>query len=119
MAAEHGSVVEVGEVVEEVQFALSEGFARAVRKRRRNRRDSTRTGRKKPGRHAIHVDLCVERPPPGTTQWTWGWWVIAWPQVCSTAVTPISAPSYLGLAAMACSVSAEIRISSAYMTALF
>lgn len=26
MAAEHGSVVEMGEVVEEVQFALSEGF---------------------------------------------------------------------------------------------
>ncbi|MCY1246993.1 hypothetical protein D9M72_602750 [compost metagenome] len=34
-------------------------------------------------------------------------------------MTPISAPSHLGLAAMVCSVSAAIRISSAYTTALF
>ena len=36
-----------------------------------------------------------ESPPPGTIMWTCGWWVIAEPQVCSTAVTPMRAPRCL------------------------
>ena len=28
----------------------------------------------------------------GTMQWTWGWWVSAEPQVCSTAVRPMRRP---------------------------
>src|ERR1019366_7568229 len=42
-------------------------FSRASKKRRRNRRLSTRTGRKKPGRQAVHWPS-GESPPPGTTQ---------------------------------------------------
>ena len=34
-------------------------------------------------------------PPPGTRQWTWGWWVSVCPQVCNTAIRPILAPRRL------------------------
>ena len=50
-------------------------------------------------RLAIQRALSGERPPPGTTQWTWGWCVSACPQVWRTATTPIPAPSRRGLAA--------------------
>src|SRR5712692_6557166 len=43
----------------------------------RNRRESTRTGRKKPGRQAIQRSPSREMPPPGTIMWTCGWWVSA------------------------------------------
>ena len=76
------------------------------RKRRRNKRDSTRTGRKKPGLHAIQRSPSNDRPPPGTMPCTWGWCVSADPQVCSTSVAPIRAPRCLGSAAMVRSVSA-------------
>ena len=69
------------------------------RKRRRNRRERTRTERKKRGRLEIHLDWSAERPPLGTIMCTWGWWVMAEPQVCSTAVMPILAPRCLGSAA--------------------
>ena len=46
--------------------------ARPSRKRRRNRRDSTRTGRKKPGLQAIQRAPSGERPPPGAMTWTCG-----------------------------------------------
>ena len=36
------------------------------RKRRRNRRDSTRTGRKKPGLQVIQREPSGDGPPPGT-----------------------------------------------------
>ena len=42
------------------------------RKRRRNRRESTRTGRKKPGRQATQRSPSGDSPPPGTMPWTWG-----------------------------------------------
>ena len=42
------------------------------RNKRRNRRDSTRTGRKNLGRHRAHRSPSVEMPPPGTMQCTWG-----------------------------------------------
>jgi hypothetical protein len=68
------------------------------------RRDSTRTGRKKPRRQATQ---CARRPgrcpPPGTMPCTWGWWVMADPQVCSTRVAPIRAPRCLGSAAIVAS----------------
>src|SRR5271157_1403747 len=50
------------------------------RKSRRKRRDSTRTGKKKPGLQAIQRDPSGDRPPPGTMTWTCGWWVSAEPQ---------------------------------------
>ena len=45
-------------------------------------------------------DASSDRPPAGTIMCTWGWCVIAEPQVCSTAVTPMRAPRCLGSAAI-------------------
>ncbi len=42
------------------------------RKRRRNRRESTRTGRKKPPLQAIQRAPSGDRPPPGTMTWRCG-----------------------------------------------
>src|SRR5215469_6165228 len=50
-------------------------------------------------------------PPPGTIIWTCGWWVIAEPQLWSTAVAPMRAPRCLGSAAIVISVSAAVRNS--------
>src|SRR3984893_4913983 len=54
------------------------------RNSRRNSRESTRTGRKKPGRQDTHLRPSKEIPPPRTVMWTCGWWASADPQVCST-----------------------------------
>src|SRR5271165_4912166 len=66
----------------------------------RNTRLRTRTGRKKSSRPAIQRLSSGASPPPVTTQWTWGCSVRFWPQVCSTASTPTSAPRYFGLVAV-------------------
>lgn len=71
--------------------------------------ESTRTGRKKPGRQATQRLPSGEGPPPGTMQWTWGWCCSVWPQVCSTATQPTSAPKCLGSAARVRRVSAAAR----------
>jgi len=76
------------------------------RKRRRNSRDSTRTGRKNPGLQATQRVPSDESPPPGTIPCTCGWCVSAEPQVCNTSVAPMRAPRCLGSAAMVCSTSA-------------
>ena len=53
-AGEGIGLCQVGEIAEEAQAARIDGrLAVASRKSRRNRRDSTRTGRKKPGRQEI------------------------------------------------------------------
>src|SRR4029434_5844218 len=59
------------------------------------------------GRHAIHLDPSGDRPPPGTTMWTCGWWVSAEPHVWSTEMKPMRAPRCLGSAAIVSVVSAE------------
>src|ERR1700687_217628 len=46
--------------------------ASSSRKRRRNSRESTRTGRKKPGRHATQRSPSGDSPPPGTMPCTCG-----------------------------------------------
>ena len=46
--------------------------ASCSRNRRRKRRESTRTGKKKPGRQAIQRCAVRREPPPGTTQCRWG-----------------------------------------------
>ena len=53
-----------------VTSPASNAAVRPSRNKRRNRRESTRTGRKKPGRHCTHRALSGEMPPPGTMQWT-------------------------------------------------
>ena len=53
----------------------------------------------------------AKMPPPGTIMWTWGWCVIADPQVCSTVVMPIRAPRCLGSAAIVIIVSDADRNS--------
>src|SRR5215207_3349843 len=74
----------------------SKAFCRPCRNSRRNRRERTRTGRKKPGRQAIQRVPSSEGPPPGTTQWMCGWCCRVCPQVWRTAVTPTWAPRCLG-----------------------
>ncbi len=44
----------------------------ASRKRRRNNRESTRTGRKNPRRQVIQCSPSRATPPPGTMPWTCG-----------------------------------------------
>src|SRR3974390_361057 len=92
---EGGRFGKIGEIAEETE--------------RTCRRESTRTGRKKPARQAIQCVPSGERPPPGTTQWICGWCCRVWPQVWSTAVTPTWAPRWRGSAAMVVSVSAAAR----------
>ena len=65
----------------------------------RNTRLRTRTGRKKSSRPATQRLPSGESPPPVTTQWTCGCSARFWPQVCSTASTPTSAPRCFGSAA--------------------
>ena len=48
-----------------------------------------------------------DKPPPGTTMCTCGWWVSAEPQVWKTDMKPMRAPRCLGSAAIVSSVSAE------------
>ena len=59
--------------------------------KRRNKRDNTRTGKKKPFLQAFHC-LALSKTPPGTMQCTCGLCIIAEPHVCKTMVVPISAP---------------------------
>ena len=60
-------------------------------------------------RLGIQRVLSSDIPPPGTIIWTCGWWVMAEPQLCSTAVAPMRAPRCLGSAAIVSSVSAAVR----------
>ena len=60
------------------------------------------------GLQAIQRAPSGDRPPPGAMTWTWGWWVSAEPQVCSTAVRPNRAPRCFGSAARVVSVSAAV-----------
>jgi len=64
---------QAGEIAEEAQQSPVMGRSQPSRKRRRNRRDSTRTGRKNPRRQEIQREPWGETPPPGTMQWMWGW----------------------------------------------
>src|SRR5512135_2128090 len=82
----------------------------------RNTRLRMRTGRKKSSRPATQRLSSGASPPPVTTQWTWGCSARFWPQVCSTASTPTSAPRCFGLAATSRRVSAAARISRPYTT---
>lgn len=63
-----------------------------VRNKRRKSLPSTRTGRRNAGRDDIQRDPSRAMPPPRTIMWTCGWWVMAEPQVWSTAVIPMRAP---------------------------
>src|SRR4029450_10285043 len=58
-------------------------------------------------------------PPPVTIMCTWGWWVIADPQVCRTLVMPIVAPKCLGSAAIVSMASEEALKTRSSITALF
>ena len=94
-------------IAEELQAAGACAAMSFSRNSRRNRRESTRTGRKKPGRQDTQRLPSNEMPPPGTIMCTCGWWVSAEPQVCRTEVMPTRAPRCLGSAAIVISVSAE------------
>src|SRR5438270_814117 len=64
-----------------------------------------------PDRQDTQRVLPSDIPPPGTIMWRCGWWVIAEPQLWSTAVAPMRAPRCLGSAAIVSSVSAAVRNS--------
>src|ERR1700746_876316 len=68
-------------------------------------------GSRKPGLQRTQCVPSSDIPPPGTIIWTCGWWVIAAPQLWSTAVAPMRAPRCLGSAAIVSSVSAAVRNS--------
>src|SRR5262249_10383219 len=87
----------------------SKASSRYVKNKRRNRRESTRTGKKKRGRQEIHPGPSREIPPPGTTQWRGGVKNQVRPPLWSTAKKPISAPRRFGSAAMVVKVSATAR----------
>ena len=72
-AGEGIRLCQASEIAEEAQPALVIAARSSSRKSRRNRRDSTRTGRKNPGRQAIQRVPSGETPPPGTMQCRWGW----------------------------------------------
>ena len=59
------------------------------------------------GRHAIHLELSADRPPPGTTKCICGWCVSAEPHVCSTDMKPMRAPRCRRVAAILSVVSAD------------
>ncbi len=105
---EGGFVGEPREVAEEDEASGRMQGCEPFEEERRKRRDSIRTGRKKPGLQAIQRDPSSDRPPPGTMTWTCGWWVSAEPQVCSTAVRPMRAPRCFGSAAIVVSVWAAV-----------
>ena len=65
------------------------------------------TGSRYLGRAATQRLPSRDKPPPGTIMCTCGWCVIVEPQVCSTEVIPILAPSRLRSAAILSIVSAE------------
>ena len=102
-----------GEIAEEGQAACLGSAARLSRNRRRKsaaeKRESTRTGRKKPGLQVIQREPSGDRPQPGTMTCTYGWWVRAEPQLWRTAVRPMRAPRCLGSAAIVISVLAAVR----------
>ena len=72
VAGEGVGIVESGEGMAELEPAGRKACWSSSRKRRRNRRDRTRTGRKKPGRQVIQRSPSGAMPPPGTTQCRWG-----------------------------------------------
>ena len=87
-------------IAEELQPAGGMGVGELGQEEPPEQLESTRTGRRKPGRQDTQRSPSSEMPPPGTIMWTCGWWVIAEPQVWSTAVMPMRAPRCLGSAAI-------------------
>jgi hypothetical protein len=87
-------------LVEEAQLSAACAFASSSSMRLLNRRESTFTGSRYLGRAATQRLPSCDRPPPGTIMFTCRWCVIVEPQVCSTEVIPILAPSRLGSAAI-------------------
>ena len=86
VAVEGGGLGERGEGAGQAQAALAEGAFEALeeegaeaagedadRQEEAGPAGRSRAGRKKPGRQAIQRSPWGARPPPGTTQWRWGW----------------------------------------------
>ena len=72
MGGEDYPVAQAVEVTKEGQPARGVSLGSPVRKSRRNRRDNTRTGNRKPGRQGTQRVPSSEIPPPGTIMWTCG-----------------------------------------------
>ena len=74
-------VIKVGVAAEKLQAAGLMGGAELARNNPWNRRERTFTDRRKFGLHETYRDPSAVIRPPRTIMWTWGWWVIAEPQV--------------------------------------
>ena len=73
MLLEGSRVGQAGEVAVEAEVARIECCLELLQEQPpEERRESTSTGRKKPGRQATQRVPSNDNPPPGTTQWTWG-----------------------------------------------
>jgi hypothetical protein len=83
------------------QHPADEAGRRSVRNRGARQKDRARVRPAGIGRSDF------QRRRICTIMWTWGWWVIADPQVCKTERIPMRAPRCLGSAAMVSMVSAE------------
>ena len=108
---EGAGVCQPGQVAEEGQRACSMQREQPLEEQTSEQPGQHPHGQEEPGRQATQRVPSGDRPPPGTIMWTWGWWVSAEPQVCSTLVMPIRAPRRLGSAAMVVTVSADARNS--------
>src|SRR6266705_1817513 len=109
MRGEGLTTTQVLDLAEEREPARRVGVGECRQEEPANRRDSTRTGSRKPGLQRPQRVPSSDIPPPGTIIWTCGWWVIAEPQVWSTAVAPTRAPRCRESAAIVSSVSAAVR----------
>lgn len=69
LAVERSGRRQFGEMLKKLNLPASYAVRSSSRKSRRNRRDRTRTGRKKPGLQEIQCVPSGDSPPPGTMQW--------------------------------------------------
>jgi len=72
VGCERVGVLERAEIGEELKLSCCMQSLDSFQNRRRNRRESTRTARKKPRLQAIQRLPSGDSPPPGTMQCRWG-----------------------------------------------
>ncbi len=98
ICGERGGIGQIGELAEKAEILCLKGRLQAFEKKSAQQPGKRLDGEKEV-RAPLHREPSSDSPPPDATQWTWGWWVSAYPQVCRIARPPIFAPSLRGLAA--------------------
>ncbi len=85
-------LVEVDEGSAEDQLACPESLVEGFEEQTAEQAGQHAGRQEEAGRQATQRWPSGARPPPGTMPCRWGWCCRVWPQVCSTATKPISAP---------------------------